>query len=205
MQISRLTVDLKRPVPMGELDISIDITREGRNIQTVDVTLISGGKEVVRAAALRIREADFDTPAEVAPPAEVYPRSEEREQMNRFKGFNEGISVHNAIGAPAHMRRAAWFHISRPFFADQPTTPIMRAATTGDYCNGFGSGLDFTRWTFINADLTLHFARRPVGEWIMLTANAWIDGNGSGLGYGELADEKGFFGRAVQSLVIGKR
>ena len=38
-----------------------------------------------------------------------------------------------------------------------------------------------------------------------LTANAWIDGNGSGLGYGELADEKGFFGRAVQSLVIGKR
>ena len=39
----------------------------------------------------------------------------------------------------------------------------------------------------------------------MLAASAWMSDNGSGLGYGELADEKGFFGRAVQSLVIGKR
>ncbi|MAI89906.1 thioesterase family protein [Ponticaulis sp.] len=205
MQVSRLTIDLKRPVPLGELDVDIKITREGRNIQASDITLISDGKEVCRAAALRIREETFDTPEEVAPPTDHYPRDGKSIPLERFNGFNDGITIQEAVGHPAHMRRGAWFHISRPYFGDMPTTPLMRAAATGDYCNGFGSGLDFTKWTFINADLTLHFSRKPVGDWIMLAANAWISNNGSGLGYGELADEKGFFGRAVQSLVISKR
>ena len=205
MQISRLTVDLKRPVPIGELEVDIQVTREGRNIQTCDVTLIANGKEVVRAAALRIREGEYDLPDEVAPPPANFGKATEQSEMRRFKGFNEGVTVFEADGAPSHMRRAAWFNIARPYFADRETTPLMRAAATGDYCNGFGSGLDFMKWTYINADLTLHFARRPVGEWIMLAANAWVDNNGSGISFGELADEKGFFGRAVQCLVIDKR
>jgi acyl-CoA thioesterase len=57
----------------------------------------------------------------------------------------------------------------------------------------------------VNADLTLHFAREPVGEWIRLAANSWISPDGRGLAFGELSDTRGPFGRAVQSLVIAKR
>tara|TARA_B100001179_G_scaffold120422_1_gene86070 strand:- start:53 stop:814 length:762 start_codon:yes stop_codon:yes gene_type:complete len=204
LQVSRLTIDLKRPVPMGELDFDVEVTREGRNIQTLDIAISAGGKECVRASALRIREAEMDLPEDVAPPEWHAERAEQRD--GRFmKGFNEHVSVFNADRKPDHVRRAAWFHIGRPYLPDQPTTPLMRAAATGDYCNGVGSGLDFLKWTYINADLTLHFARRPVGEWIMLAANAWVDKNGSGVAFGELCDEKGFFGRATQSLVIDKR
>lgn len=205
MLITRLTVDMKRPIPLGELEIKTDITRQGRNILAADIALISGEKEVCRAAILKVREAEFEMPEDVRPPNDFYPPSDTQHEVIRFKGFNDGVVIHDATGKPAHMRRAAWFHITRPFFSDRETTPTMRGAATGDYCNGFGSGLDFTKWTFINADLSVHFARRPVGENIMLAANAWIGPDGRGLGYGELADEQGFFGRAVQSLVIGKR
>ncbi len=205
MLVTRLTVDMKRPIPLGELDVRTDITRKGRNIIAADITLIAGEKEVCRAAILKVREKEFDMPEDVRPPTTVYPKGTTQHEVVRFKGFNDGVTIFEAESAPAHMRRAAWFHIARPWLGDHETTPTMRAAATGDYCNGFGSGLDFNKWTFINADLTIHFARKPVGDNIMLAANAWIGPDGRGLGYGELADEQGFFGRAVQCLVIDKR
>lgn len=205
MQVSRLTIDLKRPVPMGEMKVETSVTREGRNIQTLDIALWVQGKECVRASALRIRETEFEMPESVLPPLQDYPAKAEPMSARFNKGFNEHLTIHEAERVPDGKRSAAWFHHARPYFADLPTTPLMRAAATGDYSNGFGSRLDFTTWTYINADLTLHFARRPKGERILLLANAWIDGNGSGISFSEMADEHGFFGRSTQSLVIGKR
>ena len=46
---------------------------------------------------------------------------------------------------------------------------------------------------------------QPVGEWILLDAESWIGPDGAGLAMARLADERGYFGRAVQSLVIEKR
>jgi hypothetical protein len=65
--------------------------------------------------------------------------------------------------------------------------------------------LDFEHWTFLNADLTVSMAREPVGEWILLDAESWIGPDGAGLAMARLADVKGYFGRAVQSLVIERR
>jgi len=60
-------------------------------------------------------------------------------------------------------------------------------------------------WTFINADLTVSLARQPVGEWILLDGESLIGPGGAGLATARLADPRGYFGRAVQSLVIEKR
>jgi hypothetical protein len=74
-----------------------------------------------------------------------------------------------------------------------------------DFCNGTSSTLDFHKWTFLNADLTVSLARAPVGDWILLNAETWIGPDGAGIAAGRLGDAKGYFGRAVQSLVIEKR
>jgi hypothetical protein len=81
----------------------------------------------------------------------------------------------------------------------------MRAVVAADFCNGTSAALDFREWTFINADLTVSFAREPSGEWILLDAESWIGPDGAGLATARLADAHGYFGRAVQSLVIEKR
>ena len=86
-----------------------------------------------------------------------------------------------------------------------PVSQAMRAVVAADFCNGTSAALDFRQWTFINADLTVSFARQPVGEWILLDAESWIGPDGAGLATARLADVSGYFGRAVQSLVIEKR
>jgi hypothetical protein len=44
-----------------------------------------------------------------------------------------------------------------------------------------------------------------VGAWILLHAESWIGPDGAGLATARLVDRRGYFGRAVQSLVIEKR
>lgn len=205
MRLTRLTVDLMRPVPIGELTVDVAITREGRNIQTVAVTLSANGKTVVRASGLKVRKTGLDLPSDVVLPVQAARPQSEALQFLRADGFNSTVRMQEADKTPVGAAKAVWFRIERPFFDDIETTPLMRAAATGDYCNGFGSPLDFNHWTYINADLTLHFVREPVGEWMMLAANCWIGPDGRGLAFGELSDEQGSFGRAVQSLVIAKR
>jgi len=206
MSVTRLTVDLQRPVPTGEMDVSVTVIREGRNIQTSEVILSAGGRQVVRATALKMRKEALDLPEGAAlreTPLEV---TGQAAPFARSAGFNSTVEMLEASTGPVpEAARHVWFHIERPFRQDMETTPLMRAAATGDYCNGFGSPLNFEEWTYINADLTLHFAREPVGEWMMLAANSWIGPDGRGLAFGQLADERGLFGRAIQSLVIAKR
>ncbi|HPE48868.1 MAG TPA: thioesterase family protein [Hyphomonas sp.] len=202
MSVTRLTVDLQRPVPVGQLDITVNVTREGRNIQTSEVILSANGKQVVRAAALKMRKEMLDLPEGSAMPEIAGHVPEARTGFPRPVGFNNAVDMREEEPGA---RKRVWFHIERPFFDDRETTPLMRAAATGDYCNGFGSTLNFEEWTYINADLTLHFAREPVGEWMMLAANSWIGPDGRGLAFGELSDQHGPVGRAIQSLVIARR
>jgi hypothetical protein len=100
---------------------------------------------------------------------------------------------------------AAWIRANRPIVEGEPITPLMRAAVAADFCNGLSSVLDFRQWTFVNGDLTISLARMPVGEWVLLDAESWIGPNGAGIAFGSLADEQGYFGRSVQSLVIEPR
>jgi acyl-CoA thioesterase len=204
MSLTRLTIDLQRPVPVGPLDIEVNITREGRNIQTSEVSLLANGKQVVRATALKIRKAELDLPADAALPARPAQIPDTPLEFPLSVGFNTAVEMRTE-DPDATSRKAVWFHIKRPFLDSRETTPLMRASATGDYCNGFGSSLNFEEWTYINADLTLHFVRDPVGEWIKLEAKSWISPDGRGLGFGELSDQHGPFGRAVQSLVIAPR
>ena len=86
-----------------------------------------------------------------------------------------------------------------------PISQAMRAVVASDFCNGTSAVLDFRQWTFLNADLTVSMARRRSANGSCSTPNP-----GSGLtalasAMARLADVKGYFGRAIQSLVIEKR
>lgn len=60
MSLSRLTVDIVRAVPVGRpLHIRPTIVREGKKIQVVDFVVGVDDTELVRARALRLRDADL--------------------------------------------------------------------------------------------------------------------------------------------------
>ena len=210
MRVARLTVDLMRPVPVAPLSIETEILREGKKIQLVGARLLSEGKEVVRATALRIRREPRALPSSAfCPPIDVrgpdMGRAPDTAGMGRTP-FLSGISMRIARGSfrlpgPA----AVWYRADRPVVEGAAISPLMRAAIAADFCNGTSSVLDFREWTFINGDLTLNLAREPVGDWILLDAETWGGPDSIGLAMARLADCEGYFGRAIQSVLLEKR
>jgi acyl-CoA thioesterase len=209
MRIARASVDLMRPVPLAPLTWQTEVLREGRKIQLCAVRLWADSVMVVSATVLKIRTQPLTLPPDVAdPPVELPGPDRAREEAPDFSGspFVTGISMRAArgrFGVPGP--GAIWYRVDRPLVEGAKMSQAMRAVVAADFCNGTSAALDFRDWTFINADLTVSFARQPLGEWILLDAESWIGPDGAGLASARLADQRGYFGRVVQSLVIAKR
>jgi hypothetical protein len=209
MQIARVSIDLMRPVPVAPLTIETEVLREGRKIQLCAVRLRAGDTVVVGATVLKIKTQSLTLPSDVRELAVEWPGPDRsRIEPANFSSspFVTGMSLraaHGGFGVPGP--GAIWYRVDRALVEGSPASQAMRAVVAADFCNGTSAALDFREWTFINADLTVSFARQPVGEWILLDAESWIGPAGAGLAMARLADERGYFGRAVQSLVIEKR
>ena len=209
MRIARVTIDLMRPVPMAPLTIETEILREGRKIQLCAVRLLSENVLIVGATILKIKTQALELPSDVGDlPVELPGPDQARAEQPDFSAspFVSGISLRAArgrFGVPGS--GAIWYRVDRPLVEGSRVSQAMRAVVAADFCNGTSAALDFREWTFINADLTVSFAREPSGEWILVDAESWIGPDGAGLAMARLADAHGYFGRAVQSLVIEKR
>lgn len=209
MQIARLTIDLMRPVPLVPLAIETEVLRQGRKIQLCEVRLKADDVLVVRATVLKIRSEVQALPAGIADAAIDVPGPEQsRVEPADFSSspFVSGMSLRAARGGFAHPGSSAiWYRVDRPLVEGAPISQVMRAVVASDFSNATSVALDFKHWTFLNADLTISLSRQPAGDWILLDGECNIGPDGAGLAMARLGDERGYFGRAVQSLVIERR
>ena len=74
-----------------------------------------------------------------------------------------------------------------------------------DFGNGISSAVSWDEFTFVNPELTVFLLRQPEGEWVANDAITAIDPSGIGLADGTLHDQRGPFGRALQSLYVAPR
>lgn len=209
MQVMRITVDLLRPVPIGALQLQTEILREGRKIQLCAVTLLHENVIVVRATVLKIRRAEFTLPPTAVEEKIALPGPEDGRDADvnaRPNAFIHGMKMRVVRGNFREPGPAAiWFRPDWPLFSGEALTPLQRVAMVADFCNGTSTVLEWSQWTFINGDLTISLARPPEGDWILLDAQTWLGDSGSGIAFAKLGDRRGYFGRAVQSLVIEPR
>lgn len=209
MQVVRLTIDLLRPVPIVPLEIDTTVVREGKKIQVCAIRLLSNGIEVVRATVLKIRIREVELPSIEGEPLDLpLPESgsEPSWAAEPQSGFLRGVSLREVKGGFRDLGPAAiWFRVNWPMIDGAPPSPLMRAAMTADFGNGTSCVLDFRKWTFINGDLTVSLSRLPSGDWIMLDAQTSLGPAGSAIMRGRLADRNGYFGVAMQSIVIEPR
>jgi hypothetical protein len=209
MRIVRVTIDLMRPVPVAPLTVETEVLREGRKIQLCAIRLSADNVVVVRATVLKVRADGPPLPSDIAgAPIDVPApdRGQPMEPVFARNPFVTGLSVSAVRGGFLKLGPGAiWYRVDRPIVEGVAISQMMRAVVAADFCNGTSSVLEFDKWTFLNADLTVSLSRAPVGDWILLNAETWIGPDGAGIAAGRLGDVKGYFGRAVQSLVIEKR
>jgi hypothetical protein len=209
MDIARVTIDLMRPVPVAPLTIATEVLREGRKIQLCGIKLLAESVVVVGATVLKIKRQTLALPDDIKALQVDLPAPElslVEDGHAATSPFVRSVSMRAARGRFGQAGAGAiWFRVDQPLIEGHTVSQAMRAVVAADFSNATASTLDFRAWTYINADLTVSFARQPVGDWILLDGECWIGADGTGLAMSRLADRHGYFGRAVQSLVIEKR
>ena len=205
MRIARITVDMHRPVPLGRLELHTEVVREGKRLQIVLATATDpGGAEVARATALRFRVgAGPDAPndprfAPITPP----PFGPVRVQQHRRNGLNGFTGALESRDAGDAGPGTSWYRATRPVVAGEVPSPTVRLAWASDFTANSGNYLDLTRWSAINADLTITLGRAPVGEWTGVATRAWYSTDGIGHARADLFDEDGFVGTCTASLLV---
>jgi hypothetical protein len=210
--LGRLTGNLLRPVPVGQLTVEVTAEYVGRTTGHYAARLIAGGKEVARFTALMQREDDTplpeDTPGHPLPAAPRSPAESGPVTMpfaTRELGYGDLVENRLAVGRFFAGPCTAWFRLRHSLVDGEAPSPYQRVAVAADSGNGISASLDFSRWMFVNGDLTINLLRRPIGEWICLDARSALGGNGCGFAESALYDESGLIGRATQTLTVRRR
>jgi hypothetical protein len=205
LRLTRITYEFVRPVMAGPVSVSIETVRPGRRVTLLDAFLRDGtGVEVMRARGLFARPSAIAAGSDEPPP---------------FAGPEDGVANDWVRGEPMFATHAmelrfvegsfgaagpstAWFRLRVPLIASAPVLGIDRVAAAGDFGNGIGSELDWSRHSFINPDLTLYVERDPVDEWVALQSQMRVVQGSVAIAQSVLWDRRGRIGLAVQSLLV---
>jgi acyl-coenzyme A thioesterase PaaI-like protein len=207
-QLTRLTMEILGPVRTGEVRVRARVGRPGRAVELVEAELESEGRPAMRAAAWRIRTTHVELPplsaVPTAPPIpETETPFEDPAWRAGYLGAIDFRSVHGHFERPGPA--AGWIRLKYPLLPDEQPSPTQRLMAVADSGNGLSSQLDFSRWWFINTELTVHLIRPPVGEWLYMDARSTLDHSGVGLAETEMYDTLGRVGRGAQALLVGPR
>ncbi len=210
--VSRLTSNLLRPVPVGELVIEVATDYVGRNAGHFSATLVAAGKEVARFTALVQREKEVALPDQLpGHPLPMAPRPPDESPIgvfpfaSRHVGYADLVETRAAQGRLFDGPCAVWFRLGHPLLPDELPSAYQRVAVAADSGNGISAILDLRSYSFVNSDLTINLLRPPQGEWICLDARTYLGLHGCGLAESALYDTHGLIGRATQSLALSRR
>jgi Thioesterase-like superfamily len=209
-RVGRITFELVRSVPIGPVRVEAEIVRPGRRVEMFEATLTDdAGEALMRARGWRLRadRVSFDPP----PPSPTPPGPERGEPREFFStghdvGYHSAMEYRFASGSFRELGPATvWLRMGVPLLPEEDPSPLQRVMVAADTGNGVSAALDWSRFLFINIDLTVHLHRLPDGEWVCLDAVTRPEPSGIGMADAQLYDEGGPLGRAVQTLLVAER
>ena len=207
--VVRMTVELLGPVPVGELDLRVRVTRPGRSVELVEAALSAGGRDCARASAWRVRRTSAPAvPSRAAAPPPLPPPMPPLERGEAWvDGYLSAVEWRPVVGAAFVESGPAtvWTRLRHPLVPGEQPSPLQRVLAVADSGNGVSSELDLASWHFINPELTVHLHREAVGEWVCLDAATTISPGGAGLATSVLSDEQGAVAVGAQALLVAPR
>ena len=205
MVLARITVEILGAIPITELEVSTTVERPGRSVELLAGELRADGRPVLRARAWRVLGSPVSTPAEA--PAELPEQaSPPPPLLGEAFGYAHAIEWRWVRGEWDERGPATvWTRMRIPVVEGEEPTPRQRVMVVADSGNGASNVLDWTRYLFINTELTVHFTRAPAGEWVLLDAQTQIAEGGAGLASSVLSDRSGAVARGAQALFVAPR
>jgi hypothetical protein len=210
MFVSRVTLELLRPVPLVPLELRVRCVRPGRKVQLIEASLHTDKHEVARAVGLRIRKQDIPLPDDLPMQTIVELPPEHGVAVKSLASTHEGFHTHGVehsvvrgdLSKPGPA--TDWIRLRVPILEGEAVSPLERVCAAADFGNGVSQILPGA-YTFINPDLTIYLHRYPVGEWVCLDSVTRVEAHGVGVAESRLLDRAGAIGRSLQSLIVEER
>jgi hypothetical protein len=205
MVFARLTFEILGAIPVGPVEVAVEVERPGRSVELLAGELRADGRVVMRTRAWRVLPAAVEGPSGEPPlpmPDEALPAPP---SFGEF-GYASAIEWRWARSGWLEPGPAVvWTRLLVPVVEGVEVLPLQRVLAVADSGNGVSAVLDWGTHLFINPELSLHVLRDPVGEWVCLDARTEIAQGGAGLATSVLSDSEGPVARGAQSLLIATR
>ena len=202
MTISRLSYELLGVLPMGAVDVAVEVIRPGRTIELVEATYSYGDRTGIRLRAWL--QQPRDTGALVGGEFDPIPAPEEMPLWDPTTvwggGYLASAEVRRIDDAPGRSRY--WVRTEIPLLSGATTSALARMSGLFDIANGMAVRADPQTVRFPNIDLTAHLVREPVGEWLGFDTRVMFGSGGLGLTASAIHDATGPLGTVSQSLTV---
>lgn len=211
LALARLTVEIRSMVPLGPLETSAAVRKDGRRTRVIDGELRHDGRLLVRANSQWVARHEPVPPVppvvpvsgvpplpdDVADPAAAadheYPRP----------GFNcDAVELRPVRGSTEESGPGlVWVRLRHPVVAGEALSPTASMMALADFGIAVGWERSPTGGAYINPDVTLHLQRPPLGGWVLMASRSHTTDHGYGFCETVVSDEGGPFGRILQTLV----
>jgi hypothetical protein len=213
--LARLTIEILAPVPSAPLTFARSEAAGGSRVQRQDAALSVGGRTVATARAVLVRRGELDLPERArrhdspfdpsAVPALDTP-NRAAEGTVGWESFDSRSAVFVPMRVEGDRRPHAWISLVVPVVEGTALRSVEIAAVAADYAQAaVHRQLPMSEWSFRNAELTLHFAREPIGTWVGMRGESVVQSVGAGFNAADLFDAEGRLGRSAAVLVVEHR
>ena len=213
--LARFSIDFVAPVPMAPLTVEIVDEGGGSRVQRRSAVVTAGDRTVATASGVLVREGDLDLPEKArrhpspfdpdAAPDLTEPHPDAAGTVGWDSFVNLGVAI-EPMRVEGDRRPHQWIALTAPVLDDEKPLGVELAVVAADFAQtAMHVQLPFTRWSFRNADLTVHLSRPPAGTWIGLRSEALAQDVGAGFNAADLFDEQGRLACSAPVLVVEAR
>lgn len=209
MHLSRLTVELMRPIPMSGFRVQGEIRRPGRQVTLTEAEIFDDDTIFARAFGMHVRVVeglevagpDVGTPdfsVAVPGPFPIHTSAHGEPAFSTSIEARYDPSQSQGTGGPT----TVWLRTKVPILADEEPSPFQRICPLADSGNGISYNAYLDEVFFLNPDLTISIHRPPVGEWHASRVVSHWQPSGIGSAEALLFDVEGPVGSAIQNLLL---
>ncbi|NLS11133.1 thioesterase family protein [Nesterenkonia sp. MY13] len=202
LQLCRLSFDIFGTVPVGEVQIEIEVIRPGRTIELVEARMSYGEKTIVVLRAWGL--AEFDTRSVEGSSLPGIPSPEQMPAWDASTiwpgGFIASTSGNRDYQEPGRSR--AWIRSPLPLLQGEEASSFAKFCALLDTANGIAVRQKPEEVAFPNVDLTVSFFRLPEGEEVGFDTHVSFGPTGLGLTHTIVHDIHGPVGALTQQLTV---
>ena len=206
--LTRLTLDLIRPIPMAGFRVDVEMRREGRKVATAAATLSDlNGKPCVTGTALLVAPSETagvpTAPVTSLKVADAAPGPFPiRQTAHGRDAFGQFMEVRYPEGdGPEPGPTKMWMRVM-PLVEGETPSSFQRICPLADCGNATSRNAELQEVGFVNPDLTIVAHRQTSAEWLLSDGISHWRGNGIGLAEARISDENGPVATALQSVIL---